>query len=303
MPHAFEEKFDGIERLAKQLVPKATNLIGLANPAFLAVTFAVDTLLKFIRLGRRIREAKQEGIKNLEEKVRSEGIFRIAIPADTDLASLEDFYFDVAPMINQKAVESFKKEIADALIAQLEGSDNQLELLRFARIIISGFDHRNRRWINPRLAEHFSEVDLEDDLDYRLLTQELILFANREDISLKDVETLIPQYLILRVQAMKIDIQKLTRDEMSSINEKISDFTFNTLVGGDELIFNTTNFLLSRKKALLLEEIKKLELKRDKEFSPEMDQATVENEKQLLQQRIDELHEDIEVLESQRPEM
>jgi len=301
MPHATEEKFGKIETLVRNLVPKAANLAGLANPAFFATNFAVDTLLKFIRLGIRIRKAKQEGMDRLDEKVRSEGIIRIPISAPTHLASLENFYLRRMRLLNPVAFEQFKEEITDALISRLDNTEQQLELLKFGRIVISGYDRKNKRWIDPILAEHFSEINRDEEIQYKLLAKELMLFAMENGISLNDLEDIIPKYLMNRVSAMDVNIQKLTQEEMDTINEQITRFTFETILGEQGTIEQTTDFLIRHKQLKIEEEIEKLHEMLEREPEEDEDPDVFAHENEQIRNRIDELEAEKEEMEKSRP--
>jgi hypothetical protein len=301
MPNSTEEKFGKIENLVKDLVPKAANLVGLANPAFFATNFAVDTLLKFIRLGIRIRKAKQEGIDRLDEKVRSEGIIRIPISASTNLASLENFYLRRTRLMNPIAFEQFKEEITDALISRLDHTEQQLELLKFGRIVISGYDRKNKRWIDPILAEHFSEINRDEEINYKLLAKELMLFAQKNGISLNDLEDIIPKYLMNRVLAMDINIQKLTQEEMETINEQITRFAFETILGDQGTMQNTTDFLIRHKQLKIEEEIEKLNEMLEREPDEDEDPEVFANENEQIRERIEDLEAEKEEMEKSRP--
>ncbi len=300
MSDTTQEKFGKIETMVTNLVPKAANLAGLANPAFFATSFAVDTLLKFIRLGKRIREAKQEGMAQLDEKVRAEGILRIPIGASVDRASLENFYLRRIRQFNPFAFDQFKEEITDALIARLDNTEQKLELLKFGRIVISGYDRKNKRWRNPSLAEHFSEINRDEEINYKLWAKELKIFADKEGISLNDLKSIIPKYLMIRVQAMEVDIQQLTEEEMQNINDQITNLAFETFLGEESVIMNTADFLINHKRAKIEEEVEKLQKMMDREPGEDEDPEVVENEKEQIQERIEELEGEKEELEQSR---
>jgi len=299
MKMAFEpsERFNRVEQVLRDNLSPALTFFN-ANPTVVLLNtamFGIEMIFRFLKLGSRIKKKLREAEMALDQKVRSEGIFRIPIHIglqDTEVItfflrgecqlSFPEIYRQMKPEIDvliNSSDHAAKKDAFDSLKVayRLMWESDVLTDKNLAKDPF--LDDLIGKWIDP------------GNFEFRDLVLECKPFLAQQELSISALREMLPDYARLELNKEQNVTNKMTHEQLLAVNDAISEMTWDVLLHReDNSIEKTMTFLVTHRIEVLHQEITELETRRDQLSALPPEEMTPARERELVQlnQRLDD---------------
>ncbi|MBI3680858.1 MAG: hypothetical protein HY235_10735 [Acidobacteria bacterium] len=282
-----DEKLQNFQSTVGGLLSKATSLANIPIGPTAAIGFAAETVFRLVRLGFAIRRAQLEANKQLSDAVRLEDIPRESIALNLNDAVLEN-------KIRSGEFEAQFPEAAEQFLEEIETFRSNAPLAvprRTRRLLAFAVRHvpalvRDGRLESPELQHLFGRFLHPLAPDYRRVIGEMEQMLPAPDLDTESHLARTRDSFTRSLELSRLRLNQLTAAEQSELNQAISGLVTDAILGSAGLASKTTDFLVSRKKLQIDEEIESNEAEKAKIPDDQPDAAARRLE---ISKRIEEL--------------
>jgi hypothetical protein len=235
----------GITSVAKPVF----TMLGVANPVAAAAVFGVETLFRFLALGAEIRAAIEEQRKQLDTRIRTEGILRVPITVDTRLDDVLTFFVDDPdfPRLHPEMDRQFAAEIAAVQRPGTPEFPQALRMLDAARRIVPRIERTLRFEDDPLMDELFGKWLDPAKPDFRAMIQDYLTLANHRELGLDDHVARVSEFTRMKLSVAGATLDADTASALAEVNTKIRALVRATLFGDKGFIKDAVRFTVNER--------------------------------------------------------
>jgi hypothetical protein len=280
------EELTKVEGSIAGAVKPVLTMLGATNPVTASVLFGVSVLFRFLRLGAEIRKAIDLARKELDATVRSQGIFRVPISAETSVTEVLEFFTRDAtfpirfPVLNKQ----FAAEI-EAL--SRSGEPRFHDAIRTLTVVMRVLPDAvlDRRFDNSPLLDDLFGKWLDPSIpepDYRSIVAELRVLAGNGDLSLSGIAEQPNAFIVAKLRAAGASIDAATDAKLAAVNAQIRTLLLNAFLDPNNgVVKEAVKFTVDRRVELIQKDIDALTA-RKAELEAKAAAARTDDEKKEL---------------------
>ena len=290
-----QQQFETAENKLLSALNPAAALTNQTEMAVMAAKYLIETAFRFIKLGSRIKQEIKKNRLELDTAVKSEGIFRTPVHIGLNNTMFDDFYFNGrGKLLYPDAYKALEPEIQKFKEGSEEEKKEAEKVLKVAAMVIPDIAEDNE-FTDPMLTEIVGKWIDPGQKNIREIVMDLTPLLTPEKLSMDGLKDTLEQYAFQKLKFYNTRLDKLSLQQLNTVNESIQDLVWGALSGEDTSVEETLDFLVDRRQLQIDQEIEALRAEQEKLDSGDPDLLAgtppelLEKERKQILTRIEEL--------------